>query len=177
MEDRGLEAQHEFDDNSTGNSVAENASNGANTTPAVKSRDDTDEVNNTGYNGSMDNDGDMDSGGNGNYGGVGDTNAEGASGHSTEGSVWDTSANKCSDGYSNEDGFGDANATREGGNINEDNIGDGTAVQNNTTETEFICASECNNDHWQYVEQPYDGGYAGPNYEQIFEQDVVVCML
>ncbi|XP_049806083.1 serine-rich adhesin for platelets-like isoform X2 [Schistocerca nitens] len=200
MKDLRMEAQHEYDNNSTENDVAEDAtSNGANTAPAVNRGDDTDAVNNTGYSASRDYDGDVDYGGNkneddvedtiderngghinednvgdataeqvvaqGNDDCVEDTNTEDIGGHSTEGSVQDTSASKCGDAHGTEDGTGEANAAGYDGNRNEDNVGD-------ANEPELVDGSLYNN-RWEYVEPPYGGGYAGPNYEELYDPDVV----
>ncbi|XP_049783908.1 uncharacterized protein LOC126185128 [Schistocerca cancellata] len=101
----------------------------------------------------------------GNDDGVEDTDTEVIGGHSTEGSVQDTSASKCGDGHGTEDGTGDANAAGDDGNRKEANVGD-------ASEPELIDGSQYN-DRWEFVEQPYDGGYAGPYYEELYDPDVV----
>ncbi|XP_049781877.1 serine-rich adhesin for platelets-like [Schistocerca cancellata] len=101
----------------------------------------------------------------GNDDGVEDTDTEVIGGHSTEGSVQDTSASKCGDGRGTEDGTGDANAAGDDGNRKEDNVGD-------ASEPELIDGSQYNNP-WEFVEQPYGGGYAGPYYEELYDPDVV----
>ncbi|XP_049782743.1 serine-rich adhesin for platelets-like [Schistocerca cancellata] len=173
MKDLRMEAQHEYDNNSTENDVAEDAtSNGANTAPAVNRGDDTDAVNNTGhsYGGHIneDNVGDATAEqvvAQGNDDSVEDTDTEVIGGHSTEGSVQDTSASKCGDGHGTEDGTGDANAAGDDGNTIEDNVGD-------ASEPELIDGSQYN-DRWEFVEQAYGGGYAGPYYEELYDPDVV----
>ncbi|XP_049953353.1 uncharacterized protein LOC126469970 [Schistocerca serialis cubense] len=200
MKDLRMEAQHEYDNNSTENDVAEDAtSNGANTAPAVNRGDDTDAANNTGYSVSGDDDGDVDYGGNRNEDNVEDTIDERYDGHINQDNVGDTTAEQVV-AQGNDDGIEDTDTEVIGGHSAEGNVqdtsaskcGDGHGTEDGTgdanaagddgnrkednvgdaNEPELIDGAQYNH-RWEFVEPPYGGGYAGPYYEELYDPDVV----